>query len=112
MGSNAKFRHLTGGTFMLLAVLMAGCGAGPGVAMAVRDRQDTQNELQLRPVRRHTEFERTQLAYPIGVKVDAAGNAYIADTGNGRIVKLRKDGSSVLTFGRTGSAPGEMNLPS
>ncbi|WP_041471154.1 flippase activity-associated protein Agl23 [Chloroflexus aggregans] len=48
---------------------------------------------------------------PRGVAVDAAGNVYIADTGNKRIVVTDSNGTFLYQFGGAGSAPGQFNEP-
>lgn len=48
---------------------------------------------------------------PRGVAVDAAGNVYIADTGNKRIVVTDSNGNFLYQFGGAGSAPGQFNEP-
>ncbi|MEF3275156.1 MAG: TIGR03663 family protein [Chloroflexus sp.] len=48
---------------------------------------------------------------PRGVAVDAAGNVYIADTGNKRIVVTDSEGNFLYQFGGAGSAPGQFNEP-
>ena len=44
---------------------------------------------------------------PQGLAVDAAGNVYVADTGNDRIQVLGNDGKPRLSFGEHGSGPGQ-----
>ena len=51
--------------------------------------------------------ERAKLSSPRCLAVDGAGNLYVADSGNGRIVKFDPAGSEVLSFGKKGTAPGE-----
>lgn len=53
----------------------------------------------------------SRLAHPIGITQDRNGNIVAADTGNGRIVKLSRDGTLLLAFGREGDGPGELRLP-
>ena len=38
---------------------------------------------------------------------DSAGNLYVADSGNGRIVKLSPDGAYVAEWGKKGKGPGQ-----
>ncbi|MCL5025955.1 MAG: NHL repeat-containing protein, partial [Chloroflexi bacterium] len=48
---------------------------------------------------------------PRGVAVDAAGNIYVADTGNRRVHKLDPQGRELLTWGREGKGDGEFQEP-
>jgi DNA-binding beta-propeller fold protein YncE len=53
-----------------------------------------------------------QFDSPRGIAIDAAGNIFVADTGNGRIEKFSPDGvfiSSIATTGRGIGRPGEPN---
>jgi len=62
--------------------------------------------------------------HPRGVTVDQAGNFYVADTGNDRVVKLSSAGVVLMTIGKTdkdkerwgfcepGPLPGQFNHPS
>lgn len=52
------------------------------------------------------------LASPRGIAVDAAGNVYVADLGNQRVVKFSPDGQTASTWGQKGTAAGEFNEPS
>lgn len=51
------------------------------------------------------------LKEPRSVALDKAGNIYVADTGNFRIVKLDSSGRQLLTFGKQGAGPGEFTQP-
>ncbi len=51
------------------------------------------------------------LASPSGVANDAAGNVYIADTGNNRVLKFSNVGSLLASWGTLGSANGQFNQP-
>lgn len=48
---------------------------------------------------------------PAGVAVDAAGNVYVADTGNDRVQKFTANGTYLMQWGGTGSGPGQFNGP-
>jgi trimeric autotransporter adhesin len=50
-------------------------------------------------------------AYPHAVVLDRAGNIYVADTGNSRIVKLDQSGRTTTTFGTKGKANGQFVMP-
>lgn len=54
---------------------------------------------------------KSRLAGPRGVAVDAAGNVFVADTANSRIVKLDAQGREVATIGRKGTGAGEFLAP-
>ncbi len=51
------------------------------------------------------------LSDPAGVAIDAAGNLYVADSGNGRIQKFDADGRFLKAAGAAGSGEGEFNQP-
>ena len=53
-----------------------------------------------------------KLKNPRGAAVDAAGNFWIADTGNNRIQKFGRDGTLLQVIGRSGSGEGEFRSPS
>jgi len=46
-----------------------------------------------------------------GVTVDAVGNVYLVDAGNGRVVKYAPNGPVLAQFGRRGKGPGELGYP-
>ena len=46
------------------------------------------------------------------IAVDAAGNLYVADQGNGRARKLSDTGQILLGWGEAGTGPGQFQLPS
>ena len=48
---------------------------------------------------------------PFGLAVDAQGNIYAADGGDNTIKKLSPTGQLLATWGKTGSAPGELSWP-
>jgi DNA-binding beta-propeller fold protein YncE len=52
---------------------------------------------------------------PSAVAIAANGDIFVADghggDSNARIVKFSKDGKFMMTWGRKGSAPGELNIP-
>jgi sugar lactone lactonase YvrE len=48
--------------------------------------------------------------FPNGVAVDAAGNVYVADSNNGRLVVFNRDGSQLGVIG-PGSGAGNLGLP-
>jgi subtilisin family serine protease/sugar lactone lactonase YvrE len=49
--------------------------------------------------------------FPEGVAIDAGGNVWVADTGNGRIQKFNSKGEYLTQFGSLGSANGKLNNP-
>jgi RHS repeat-associated protein len=52
-----------------------------------------------------------QLNAPRGAAVDAAGNIWVADTGNNRIQKFNPKGEFLFKFGTLGSAAGQLKGP-
>ena len=52
---------------------------------------------------------------PSAVAIAANGDIFVADghggNSNARIVKFSKDGKFIMTWGKKGSAPGELNIP-
>jgi DNA-binding beta-propeller fold protein YncE len=48
---------------------------------------------------------------PGALALDGAGNIYVADTLNGRVVELTADGAFVRQFGRLGDAAGTLSRP-
>jgi 4-amino-4-deoxy-L-arabinose transferase-like glycosyltransferase/sugar lactone lactonase YvrE len=48
---------------------------------------------------------------PRGFDIDGAGAVYLADTGNGRVVRLNADGSVEGQFGQKGQAAGQIQEP-
>lgn len=50
-------------------------------------------------------------SHPTAVAVDGAGDAYVADTGNNRIVKLSPAGAAVGMWGARGTADGRFRSP-
>jgi DNA-binding beta-propeller fold protein YncE len=51
------------------------------------------------------------LAAPRGVAVDAAGNLYVADAGNNRILELSAAGRVIHAWGSRGARPGQFEGP-
>ena len=86
----------------MLAVLL---GAMP--AFAELERQMVVKSWE----RLQTLTDGSRLAHPIGISHDRYGNIIAADTGNGRVVKLSREGELLLAFGSPGSGPGELHLP-
>jgi streptogramin lyase len=48
---------------------------------------------------------------PRGIAIDGAGNVFVADAGNARVVKLDSKGKLVLQWGRRGDEEGELQEP-
>ena len=48
---------------------------------------------------------------PFGLAIDASGIIYVADAGDNTIKKLSPTGRLLASWGRTGSAPGELSWP-
>lgn len=46
-----------------------------------------------------------------GIRVDSAGNVYVADSFNNRIQKFTNDGILIAEFGSAGSGDGQFNTP-
>ena len=51
------------------------------------------------------------LRNPRGIGLDGAGNVYVVDTGNFRVVKFDPSGKELLSFGQKGSDPGQFVQP-
>jgi uncharacterized protein (TIGR03663 family) len=51
------------------------------------------------------------LSDPAGVAVDAEGNVYVADSGNGRVQKFGRDGRFLKATGKPGGGDGEFDQP-
>ncbi len=49
--------------------------------------------------------------HPRAVALDAAGNVYVADTGNNRIVKLSPEGAQLAEWGSHGTGDGRLRSP-
>src|SRR5205823_3918278 len=49
---------------------------------------------------------------PVGLAEDRAGNLYVVDAANHRIIKMAPDGSVLAMFGSHGTGPGEFERPS
>jgi len=56
--------------------------------------------------------EAGEMAGPVGVETDAAGNIYVVDSGNQRIQKFDARGTLMATAGGEGTEPGQFNQPS
>ena len=52
-----------------------------------------------------------QLQSPHGITADQAGNIWVADTGNRRIVEINPEGQFVRSFGRSGDSAGQFLNP-
>lgn len=52
-----------------------------------------------------------QFDTPEGIAVDRRGYVIVADTGNNRIQKFRRNGEYVMKWGTSGSGPGQFNKP-
>jgi DNA-binding beta-propeller fold protein YncE len=52
-----------------------------------------------------------EFSHPAAVAVDGAGNAYVADTGNNRVVKLSPNGAVLTEWGSRGTADGRFLSP-
>ena len=48
---------------------------------------------------------------PQGIAFDAAGNCYLADTGNNRVQQFAPDGTLLAVWGKRGTEIGEFWLP-
>jgi len=51
------------------------------------------------------------LLFPSGITINSAGIAYVADTGNNRIVQATASGTTIRTWGSAGSEPGQFSTP-
>lgn len=54
---------------------------------------------------------RGQFNAPRGVATDAAGNIYVADTGNARVQKFSPEGNFLAAFGKSGTGDGDFLAP-
>ena len=54
---------------------------------------------------------KAEFQLPRGVAVDAAGNTYVADAANHRVVKLSPEGKPLLTWGKEGKGDGLFSEP-
>src|SRR5262245_51818957 len=52
-----------------------------------------------------------QFSTPKGIAVDAAGNVYVADSGNHRIQKFAPNGTFLTKWGSQGAGDGQLNNP-
>jgi tripartite motif-containing protein 71 len=52
-----------------------------------------------------------EFSHPAAVAVDGSGNAYVADTGNDRVVKLSAGGGVLTAWGSRGTADGRFHSP-
>jgi len=59
----------------------------------------------------YTEDENYQFYRPNSVVRDEGGNIYILETGNNRVQKFDAEGKYLLTIGRKGQGPGELEMP-
>ncbi|MHB8577582.1 MAG: flippase activity-associated protein Agl23, partial [Dehalococcoidia bacterium] len=48
---------------------------------------------------------------PRSIAIDAAGNLWVTDTGDGRVVEFDANGAPLGAFGQKGSGPGQFNEP-
>ncbi|MBI2912648.1 MAG: TIGR03663 family protein [Chloroflexi bacterium] len=55
--------------------------------------------------------EAGQLRSPVGIALDAQGNVYVADSGNGRVQKFDAGGRFLGAVGGAGAEPGQFNQP-
>ncbi|RIK36465.1 MAG: hypothetical protein DCC58_19215 [Chloroflexi bacterium] len=53
----------------------------------------------------------TALAFPMGVGTDSAGNVYVLDSDNNRVVKYDSSGAWVTSWGSQGNGEGQFNAP-
>ncbi len=56
--------------------------------------------------------ENGKFKYPQGIAVDAKGDVWVADTGNGRVQEFKASGEFVRAFGKVGAGNGEFKEPS
>ena len=56
-------------------------------------------------------FGPVEFDYPVGVALDATGNAFVADWGNNRIQKLSSGGALLAEWGSWGDGDGQFNGP-
>jgi len=53
-----------------------------------------------------------KFASPLGIVVDNVANVFVVSTSNNKILKMDKNGNTLLTWGSPGSDPGQFNSPS
>lgn len=56
-------------------------------------------------------YNLTLFDQPTDVALDEAGNIYVTDKGNARVVKFDSEGHALTHWGKQGAAPGEFNFP-
>ncbi|HVP35714.1 MAG TPA: NHL repeat-containing protein [Terriglobales bacterium] len=108
---------LQGFSLLVFLVLIVSCASAPSWQGEGTNTPPNQGQAALAkavPVRviGEAELGSTRLNRPTGLALDQAGNLYIIDTGNNRIVKCNLGGEFVKETGGFGWDNGEFNLPS
>jgi len=52
-----------------------------------------------------------ELFGPRSIAIDTAGNVWVTDTGNKRVLKFDSDGNSLAQYGSSGNGPGQFDEP-
>jgi tripartite motif-containing protein 71 len=88
----------------VLAICIAACGKG-GAKLPAADAPGEKAQIVARI------GAQSRLENPRAVAVDAQKNVWVADSGNGRVVKFDPSGKELLVIGKKGTGEGEFQNP-